>query len=41
MITLEFLKGYWTICVDGSPLASFVSWRHAFIAVPEAQTVMR
>jgi hypothetical protein len=40
MITLEFLKGYWTVCVNREPLMSFPSWRRAFLAVPEATTVM-
>jgi hypothetical protein len=41
MITLEFLNGYWTVCVDSRPLVSFASYRKAFLAVPEAVTVMQ
>lgn len=36
-ITLEFLNGYWTVCVSGRPIASFASRSDAQRAVPEAR----
>jgi hypothetical protein len=36
VITLEFLAGYWTACVDGAPIVSFASYERAIEMVPEA-----